>query len=347
MIERGINILIDGQFGSTGKGLFAGYLAKAGPEIAVSTAAPNAGHTFRSKNPPDHIVAHHLPISGILNKNCVIYLSPASVIDPPALIREMHQYQVDPNRVIIHPRAAVVTPEDVLEEHDPNRGTTFIASTRHGVGAALARKIRRIAALAEDTDLLRAMVGTVSFTRRDRVLVEVPQGFSLGINSGRAYPFCTSREITVSQTLADIQAHPRLLANVFMTLRTFPIRVGHIFNDQGEQVGDSGPWYTDQKELSWQELGQNPEYTTVTNRMRRVATFSYEQLALANHAIRPTHIFLNFINYFRVEEELIAMLRGIRHYVPQGVTHLGTGPNVEDVWPISHYRDAARAAGLR
>lgn len=42
-----VNILLDGQFGSTGKGLFAEYISKHNRiDIAITNAGPNAGHTF-------------------------------------------------------------------------------------------------------------------------------------------------------------------------------------------------------------------------------------------------------------------------------------------------------------
>lgn len=42
-----LNIIMDGQFGSTGKGSLAAYLGLNHPaDIYLSNLSPNAGHTF-------------------------------------------------------------------------------------------------------------------------------------------------------------------------------------------------------------------------------------------------------------------------------------------------------------
>ena len=68
------NILIDGQFGSTGKGLLANYIGMFNHiDIAVSNASSNAGHTFYNTD-GKKIIVKHLPVSGIINKRSLIYL---------------------------------------------------------------------------------------------------------------------------------------------------------------------------------------------------------------------------------------------------------------------------------
>ncbi len=57
MLGRGkLNIIIDGQFGSTGKGLLAAYVGtKFHVDVAMTNGSPNAGHTFYvdDKKPAD------------------------------------------------------------------------------------------------------------------------------------------------------------------------------------------------------------------------------------------------------------------------------------------------------
>ena len=118
----------------------------------------------------------------------------------------------------------------------------------------------------------------------------------LSLNSGFAYPYCTSREITVSSTLSDVQVHPSYLGKVCVSIRTFPIRVGNII-DNGSIVGYSGPFYPDSIELSWEDIGVEPELTTITKRERRVATFSYEQYNKMMRLYKPDYVLLNFANY--------------------------------------------------
>ena len=320
-----LNIIIDGQFGSTGKGLVASYLGFHNHvDIAITNASTNAGHTFYLDGKKH--VTKHLPVSGVLNKRSTIYLCAGSIIDPEYLAKEMCEFDIDPDRMRIHPRAAVI--ETVDKQKEATGSVKKIASTQSGVGAALQRKIDRSAKLAKDHPFLAPMVGEIDlnyYLDQDAIaLMEVPQGFDLSINSGLSYPHCTSREITVSAAMADAQVHPRYLGSVIVVIRTFPIRVGHIM-EEGKVVGDSGPFYPDSRELTWKELKQPEEYTTNTKRVRRIATFSMQQYRRMVANLKPDYVFLNFCNYLtrRPLEKLIKQLAGL--------THVCFGPEITDV----------------
>ena len=44
-------MILDLQFGSTGKGLLAGFLAKSRqPDVVITAWGPNAGHTYIDEN---------------------------------------------------------------------------------------------------------------------------------------------------------------------------------------------------------------------------------------------------------------------------------------------------------
>jgi len=339
-VRRGkASVIIDGQFGSTGKGLIAAYVGQTEKiDIATTNASANAGHTAVING--RKLVAYHLPMSGIFDRSAVLYLNAGAIIDPAVLERELQQFEDwdARNRLIIHPRAAVIELIDVETESDPESSATKIASTQHGVGAALCRKIQRGAVLAGAHPVLSKYVIKGLDLNHElasgaRVVLEVPQGFGLGINSGFAYPHCTSREVSVQQGLSDAAIHPEFLGQVLMTLRTFPIRVG----DLG--MWSSGPWYPDQTEVTWERLGVTPEITTVTKRIRRVATFSAQQYAAACQAIRPTHIFLNFVNYLRNFEQF-RMLWRVMSAVELDLgllpprRYFGVGPETKDIFGV-------------
>jgi adenylosuccinate synthase len=219
------------------------------------------------------------------------------------------------------------------QEADNSSQATLLASTRKGVGTALAEKVMRRAPLAADHDRLKPFIKTYNLNEcmdfGDRVVVEIPQGFSLGINSGLAYPYCTSRDVTVSQGLADAAIHPSYLGESMMCVRTFPIRVGNI-KDGDNQIGWSGPCYPDQHETSFDHLGVEPELTTVTKRVRRIFTWSNKQFRLACSINRPTQICLNFTNYNRSVEEFINLVNSMDKAY-KSPTHFGMGPAVEEV----------------
>lgn len=300
------NMIIDGQFGSTGKGLIANRLALDNcVHLSVGRLSPNAGHTFYYQG--KKYVSKMIPVAGIMQERSTIYLSAGSVIDLDVLFKEMKEFDIGPERLLIHPRAAVVTKMDKETEQDQN-GVIRIASTQSGSGAARASKIMRSNPLAQGTKELQEFIKVDTeyiqyiLDQDLNVLVETGQGFDLSINHGYSYPHCTSIDVTPAAVLSDLGLHPSYLGNVMMTVRTFPIRVGNPKDENGNEIGDSGPVYPDSHELTWEELQQTPELTTVTKRVRRIFTFSKEQYERSLKYIKPTHVFLNFINYLNEKD---------------------------------------------
>jgi adenylosuccinate synthase len=339
-----LSMIMDGQFGSTGKGLAASYVAMEDDlecGLAITNNAPNAGHTF-DIGAGKHTV-YHLPAIGVI-QGCPMHLTAGAMIDPDKLAEEMEEFNVRPGQLTIDPNAVLILPKHKAMEIDGTHAS-HIASTQKGVGAALAQKLMRAGNVAKNCDQfgygwLRKHIVQVDVTNRlergFHVLMEVPQGFALGVNAG-FYPHCTSRDITVMQALNDARVHPHFLGSTMMTLRTYPIRVGNIVRD-GVTVGESGPVYEDQEELNWTQLGVEPELTTVTKRVRRVFTFSELGLAKALRESRPTHLFLNFCNYLTCPEEFFELNEAIANVVqeedlPMPEMLFGFGPKHTDVYP--------------
>jgi len=140
-------------------------------------------------------------------------------------------------------------------------------------------------------------------------LHEGSQGYALSIDHGSHYPFCTSRNCTVQQAMDHMAVPPKMVGDVYLNLRTFPIRVGNVVED-GVQKGFSGDFYPDCKEITWEQVaaqaGMPPEEarvlaererTTVTKRVRRVTNFSFEGLKDAVRVNGATKLILNFIQY--------------------------------------------------
>lgn len=343
MIKAGsVTAVIGGQFGSEGKGLLQGWLGNEyNFDVAVTSASANAGHTCVRLMGPERVeqklVSYHLPMSGVVN-DAMLVLGAGAVIDPVVLEKEIDALEKNLGiapirpRLWIHPRAVVIEPEDVALERDPNSSVTKIASTQHGVGAAMARRVRRQARLAADHPILNSYVRIANLNRwlRDgaSVVLEIPQGLGLGLYSGLEYPYCTGREVSVAQGMSDAQLDPRFLDEVLMVIRTFPIRVGNIYNAHGEMLGHSGRFYSDSTELTWEGIGVPAEITTVTKRVRRVATFSFIQYQESVDILRPTRVMLNFANYLS-EPNLNDLLHRMDKIWP--VSFLGTGPRIDQV----------------
>lgn len=338
---RRLYVICDMQFGSCGKGLLAGYLAKRiRPDTIVTAWAPNAGHTFIDAD-GTKFVNIALPNGIISPRLKQVLIGPGSVIDLRQLSYEMGLYNnyVQPDQIFIHEHAAVVDERHRAAEAQYG---FIIGSTMKGVGEATCEKVRRKSAAIVAYEALRGtalqgnLVSVNEYNDRldaaDTVLLEGAQGFSLSINQG-FYPYVTSRECTVHQLLSDCAIpHPSADGHirVYGVCRTFPIRVANRYDADGRQIGTSGPCYDDQREMKWEELGVEPELTTVTKLPRRVFSFSKEQIQQAVRMNGIDDVFLNFVNYLRTRSEVEALVQMIQSTGAR-VGWLGTGPSESSI----------------
>jgi len=336
----GVHCIVDGQFGSTGKGALAAYLANHALKMdmakyfsgAIYSGGPNSGHTCYVYD--EQIVLKQLPTFAVylyLKGHIIpVYLSAGAVIDPIILREEANRYPKLP--IFVHPNAAVVTELDKEAEHSGH--IAAVAGTRSGTGFALARKVMRDPAAIAGNSLGNIAPNVIIQEHRIKpelgaYFMEVAQGFSLGINS-QFYPKVTSRECTVMQGLADARIPPRMLVHTYMAIRTFPIRVGNVDGHS------SGNWYFDQNETTWEKLGAQVELTTVTKRIRRVATFSLDQFYEACRANYPDTVFVSHCDYLSDDamKDLSDTLHTARNNMGQDFQFLfGYGPKVENIWP--------------
>ena len=328
----GAFVVVDGQFGSTGKGLASGMLAEMFHEnvdIVTSNAGPNSGHTNYFKG--EKIVLKQLPTFAVtarkIGAKMQVFMNAGAVIAPETLNEEIVAHRME-DWVTVHPHAACVT--DTSVQMDATN-VQSIGSTGKGTGPAQILKTMRkntSAVAIGHSDKIIADVAHFDTNDHEVVMVEVSQGFSLGINSG-FYPFTTSRECTVAQALSDARIPIENYRDNLMVVRSYPIRV----------AGNSGPGYHDQQEISWDELGVEPEITTVTKKVRRVFTWSDEQFMEAAYVNRPGVVMLNFANYLVQQGHDVDKFvreRVLRSYVtalgrmPKAIL-LGFGPESKDV----------------
>ena len=292
----------DGQWGSTGKGLLAAHLAQTWePDTVINNFGPNAGHTWISEE-GEKVVVKQLPMGIVSPSVRRVMIGPGSIVDPELLQKELYAFDkyLIGKELIIHERAAACLPEHKDTERN---SLASISSTFQGTGAALACKVlRKTNGIMGDYDGLRRFyVDTPTWLELlgegRRVQIESAQGLELGLNSGSHYPYCTSRDISPQQVMADVLWPYRQKFLSIVVMRTFPIRVGDQFDDNGVKVGTSGPVYPDQKEISWKDLGVEDERTTVTNKIRRVFTWSWQNCEKVRQIWAPDFVFLNFMNY--------------------------------------------------
>lgn len=337
------DVIVDLQFGSTGKGLIAGYLAeKYKYDTVVNANMPNAGHTFIDSKGRKFV--HKVLPNGIVSPNLRrVMIGPGAVFDLDRLIKEIEDAEdvLLGSVIYIHKDAIVLQDKHRSKEAETLNG---ISSTMQGSAAAMIEKIERNHKndnraeniLGDLDNVVRVPLAVIDngdwlqvlYENAENILLEGAQGYSLGINAG-FWPYCTSRDCTPSRFMSDCQVPIGMLRRVIGTARTYPIRVGNTEN------GWSGPSYGDQYELTWNEVGVAPETTTVTGRERRVFTFSQSQIREAIQACQPDEVFLNFANY--CPDEVEALITTINMYLTtygtQGgsVRYVGFGPTVNDV----------------
>jgi adenylosuccinate synthase len=349
-------MIMDFQYGSTGKGLIAGYLANRNNyDTAICAFATNAGHTYINNSQHIEMMTQQLPTSIISDTVKNVMLGPGSAIHVRTLQDELLRYgaYMHGKRLMIHSHAAIV--EDYHAEQEQSDGRTAMGSTAKGVGDAFIERIRRrpdAANVAKNrlrgTGLSRYVVTPEEYDQAvcgaRNVIIEGAQGFSLSMYHGQ-YPYTTSRDVTPWQIAADCGLPFRWAPyiEVIGTLRTFPIRVNN-------RDGSSGPCYNDQIEIDWAEIGVEPELTTVTKLPRRIFTFSEQQLDSAlMHCggYWNTRIFLNFANYMHSAEDLVVLIKRIEGFHPKAmnppkVEWIGTGPDDSQILTIDEFNSVVR-----
>src|SRR6185503_4449067 len=154
----------------------------------------------------------------------------------------------------------------------------------------------------------------------------------LGLHAGH-YPYCTSSDCRAIDFLAMAGISPWspdiARFEVWIVARVHPIRV----------AGNSGPL---PGETTWEQLGLEPELTTVTKRVRRVGAWDPDQVAQAvadnGGPSRPVRLALTMLDQKHPEiagvthwrdlsEAAVATVLEIEQEVGVDVQLIGTGPN--------------------
>jgi adenylosuccinate synthase len=280
-------VVVGAQFGSEGKGKIVALTTDTEVDpFVVRCGGPNSGHTIQVRG---RAVGLRQVPAGAGNPNALLLLAAGSVVDADLLIREADELDIPSDRLVVDPRAVLTVREDKENEQE---SITRFGSTASGTGAALVRRIQRTrrADLVEASDVLRNRFTVASvaplvhrhLARKGNVIIEGTQGFGLSLLHGPTFPFVTARDTTAAAFASEVGISPRDVTHIVMVLRTFPIRVG----------GNSGPL---PNEISWEEVQRFskapsvfPEFTTVTKRLRRVATFDIELVKQASAYNKPT-----------------------------------------------------------
>lgn len=333
-----LTVVVGGQAGSEGKGAVSGKLCEMGqPRYAARVGGPNAGHTVIGGGGKGYAL-RQLPVAAVSSPKSVLIIAAGSEIDPDVLLDEINElekdgYEID-NRLLVDREATIVE-----QRHKEKEGHIQTGTTAKGIGAARAdRALRDVKRVAEEplleqwaTSRTGSLMCQALEQGRD-VFIEGTQGHHLGSHAGY-FPYCTSGDCRAIDFLAACGIPP-MEARVVVTLRTFPIRI----------AGNSGPL---PNERSWEELGLDPEYTTVTKKMRRVGDWNWEwprdsveqNSAPGNRA----EVALTFADYWwpdlagaegefqraELSDEIRNRLYEIEVRLNTRITMLGTGPDTQ------------------
>ncbi len=171
-----------------------------------------------------------------------------------------------------------------------------------------------------------------------KVLIEGTQGFGLSLYHSENYPRSTSRDTTASGFLSEVGISPRMVTEIVVVLRTFPIRVA------GQQAGPL------REEITWEQLRAESGYphvieerTTVTNKLRRVARFDWELGRTAIAINRPTRVAINGLDYLDYRNRGVVdfdsltdvakvFVERLKTSYSCDVSYLGTGPQLDQVF---------------
>lgn len=299
-----LSIVVGGQFGSEGKGKVSLELVRMAtePRIAVvRVGGPNSGHTAYDRS-GRKFALRQLP-AGAVDGNVDIVFPAGSYIDADVLLREIEDLDYPRDRIFVSPYANVITPEQKAWEVEGGL-VSGIGSTGSGVGAAVMAQVAREASnfplhrhdaahcgaldpfLHNTTALMRNWLGAGT-----RIVIEGTQGFGLSLYDGGYWPKATSRATTAAAALAETGLSPMDVDSIVLVIRSYPIRV----------AGNSGPLPS---ETSWEAISEAVnaqadlrEFTTVTNKLRRVGRFDPSVVKAAIASNNPTAIVLNHLDY--------------------------------------------------
>ena len=305
-----LTVVAGGQFGSEGKGKAVAYLASRGAvDLAVRCGSTNSGHTVW-RDGSDHQLRMVPAAFGSIDVGLAI--AAGALVDVGVLRDELRTTGVPRDRLYIDRNAMIIELSDIEAERAARMGERF-GSTQSGVGWAVARRALRSSdvRLAGDVDELAdiATVDDVSALVRRQlgegagVVIEGTQGYGLSLYHTPAYPYATSRDTTAAGFLSEVGVGPRAVDEVILAVRTYPIRV----------AGTSGPFGSE--EITWENItgrSRSPEpiveYSTVTQRPRRVSEFEMEIVRRAADVNSATAIALHGADYIDFAN------RGVRRY---------------------------------
>ena len=139
-------VIVGSQWGDEGKGKMTDYLSQDADVVVRSQGGNNAGNTiaFDGKK-----FALRLVPSGIFGKDKLAVIGNGVVINPPALLKELHYLQdngIDISGLRISSRSHVTFPYHILLDkcQEEAKGDHKVGTTKNGIGPTYMDKVSRV-----------------------------------------------------------------------------------------------------------------------------------------------------------------------------------------------------------
>ncbi|HXE92015.1 MAG TPA: adenylosuccinate synthetase [Terriglobales bacterium] len=352
-------VVVGGQYGSEGKGKISAFITlQEEIDICIRCGGPNSGHSFVAPDGTTKVL-RQLP-TGYIRRETRLLIPAGALIDLQVLRSELKAFDLGANRVGID-RNAMVIEESDRENEARLKLRERLSSTLCGVGSAVARRALRGADVrlardaAEQHPWLKGLLTDVSgeaneaLDRGRKVLVEGTQGFGLSLYHSPHYPKTTSRDTTAAGFLSEVGLSPLRVTEIVVVFRTFPIRVA---GNQAGKLVDELDWETVRRESGYPHPIN--EFTTVTQKLRRIGRFEWDSAASAIRANQPTRLAVNCLDYLdfanrevveagSLSQKAKNFLTHLQHSFHVPISYVGKGPRLDDVLDQS---ESARSTAL-
>jgi len=280
------DVIVDLQYGDTGKGKVAHALASSDDYNIVLryNGGANAGHTVYHNG--QKVVTHQVPVGVLYGKKSVI--GPGCVVNIPKLeseIKELNDAGFKTDGLIFVDKRAHL----VLDKHLEEDGSDVqIGTTRQGIGPAYRDKYGRSGVRMGDLQVrpseLFQVIDVYKLLHEDfhkyRVLCEGAQGFHLDIDWGD-YPYVTSSHCTVGSSVLN-GIPPRRIRKVIGTMKAYETYVGNRTD------------YTNEADPIFQEIQRvGAEFGATTGRPRKVNWMNLDRVIMAANINGVTQVIIN------------------------------------------------------
>jgi adenylosuccinate synthase len=307
----GATLILGGQWGDEGKGLFSAYLAKKenADYVVRAGTGSNAEHGIFLRDEETYLKTNQLPLGFMYNPNAQIRIGSGVAVDPVKLMKEIEKYNLY-GRVKVDYRCPIIEDKHI-EGEATSKGMNAIGSTMSGTGFCRADFVLRKAIQAKDlpgfedyiTDVGREL--TDACKEGKKVIIECSQGFGLSLAASDDYPNTTSDNITTMAALDDVLLNPKYLDKVILVIKAVPSREGKGSFGKSDEIS--------MEEIEKRNLVEPSSIGGVTR--RKAEEIDFDLLKYTVDINCPNEIALSFLDHYDPSAKNIKKLSSLPYKV--------------------------------